>query len=130
MKKYLVSFIWVVLALGLQGCASQKELIGMGQSKNFTIEGQGNWKQAFRDAVTKVGGVVVENGADHLNAEVKNHRVKVVIHVMQSGIYDVSGSMLANDLKSFYSISDDAHDAAKEIATYMGERGFVVKEGK
>jgi len=130
MKKYFVGFLLVVLALGLQGCASQKELIGMGQTKNFTIEGQGNWKQAFRDAVTKVGGVVVENGADHLNAEVKNHRVKVVIRVMQSGIYDVSGTMLANDLKSFYSISDDAHDAAKEIATYMGERGFVVKEGK
>lgn len=130
MKKYLVGCLLVVLALGLQGCASQKELIGMGQPKNFTVEGQENWKQVFRDAVTKVGGVVVENSADHLNAEVKNHRVKVAIRVMQPGIYDVSGSMSAYDLKAFYSLSDDAHDAAKEIATYMGERGFVVKEGK
>jgi hypothetical protein len=38
--------------------------------------------------------------------------------------------MLANDLKSFYALSDDAADSAKEIADYMGSHGFAVKAGK
>lgn len=130
MKKYLISCLLVALVAGLQGCASQKDLIGMGAAKNFSLEGRGNWQQTFRDGVIKTGGVVTENTTDHLSAEVKNHRVKVVIRLVQAGTYDVSGAMLANDLKSFYSLSDDAHDSAKEIADYMGAHGFSVKEGK
>jgi hypothetical protein len=130
MKKYLMSCLLVVSAIGLQGCASQKELIGMGAAKNFSVEGRGNWQQTFRDGVIKSGGVVTESATDHLSAEVKNHRVKVVVRLVQAGTYDVSGAMLANDLKSFYSLTDDAHDATKEIADYMGAHGFSVKEAK
>lgn len=130
MKKGFVSLLMVGLLFGLQGCASQKELIGLGQSKNFTVEGKGDWKQAFRGAVVKAGGVVVENSDNRLGAEVKDHRVKVVARLVNTGVIDVTGSLVANDLRSFYSLTDEVRESAKEVASFMGDRGFVVKESK
>lgn len=129
MKKF-AGFLLVVFALGLQGCASQKELIGLGQSKNFTVSGKGDWKNTFRSAIVKVGGEMVENGDNRLSAEVKSHRVKVTARAIGAGVIEVYGAQLVNDLKSFYSITDEAHDATKDVVGYMSEHGFVVREAK
>lgn len=129
MKKF-AGFLLVVFALGLQGCASQKELIGLGESKNFTVSGKGDWKKAFRSAIAKADGEMIENGDNRLSAEVKKHRVKIVAREMSAGVVEVYGALVANDLKSFYSITDEAHDATKEVVEYMGGYGFAVRGKK
>lgn len=129
MKKF-AGFLLVVFALGLQGCASQKELIGLGESKSFTVSGKGDWKKVFRSAIAKADGEMIENSENRLSAEVKNHRVKIVARVMSAGVVEVYGALAANDLKSFYSITDEAHEATKAVADYMGSHGFTVREKK
>lgn len=130
MQKFFMGLFLVVVALGLQGCASQKELLGMGESKTFTVEGKGDWKKAFKAAVVKVGGELDEVGDNRLSAVIKDHRVKVVANLIEPGVIRVTGSLATNSLMSFYSLTDEAHDGAKEIASLMGERGFVVRASK
>jgi len=128
MKKYGIACL--MLLLNLQGCAMQRDWAGIGQTKTYTVTGSGNWKQAFRSAVAREGGSIVESSDEQVSATLKDQRVKVVARVIESGRYEVSGKMQVKDFKSVSGLVDDAHDATQDITAYMGAHGFVVREGK